>query len=230
MKKFFFRSLYLILPLILVMLYMEVNLAKIPNSYSYKRLCLEKQLDSIEVLILGSSQALYGLNPDDFTYRTFNLSDISQDLYYDHQLVMKYLDKMPSLRYAIISISYFSFGYSVTDGAEAWRIYYYSQFWDIKHPEADVMELKRISKFFLYTPNTSLLLLLNGFKANYTDHLGNNGYFSAAARKDTTGQISDSSGRKRVELHNSLIRENRIAQNRDQLNACGSAESAASSQ
>jgi hypothetical protein len=99
MKKFFLKLLCLLVPLLLFFIYLEFNLGKIPNSYSFKRECLEKRLDSIEVLVLGSSQVTYGINPNYFKLKGFNLSNISQSLYYDTRLTLKYVDKIRVKQY-----------------------------------------------------------------------------------------------------------------------------------
>jgi hypothetical protein len=195
---------------------MEYKLSKIPNSYSYKRFCFEKQLDSVQVLILGSSQALYGLNPEFFKLKTFNLSDVSQDLFYDKQLTLTYLDKMPELKYVIINISYFSFGYSIVEGSEAWRMYYYSQYWDIDSPDENIFELKKYSKFFLYTPGTTLSYLLKGFNVDLTANLSNDGFFSSGTG-NSIPIICDSIGQQRVRLHDNLYSDKRCVENQKTL-------------
>lgn len=195
---------------------MEVKLSGISNIYSFKRGCFEKQLDSVEILVLGSSQAFYGIDPDYFTLPAFNLGCISQELFYDRELTLRYLPKMPMLKFVIINISYFSFGYSVTDGTEAWRVYYYSQFWGIDHPGEDRMDLKRYSKFFLYTPNTSLTYLLNGFDVNLNENQSIKGFY----RDGTIGvfpAISDSTGYRRVKLHENYYSEDRVQENQENL-------------
>ena len=192
---------------------MEYNLCKIENSYNYKRANFEKQLDSVNVIILGSSQAFYGINPTYFNLKSFNLANISQSLYYDNQLVLKYIDKMPNLKYVIINISYFSLSYQVIDGIESWRDYYYSQFWNINYPDLNVLDIKRYSKIFLYTPTISLSYLNNGFKVNLINGMNPNGYFEY----DTTNNklnISDSSGNQRVNFHENGFKEKRVNENK----------------
>jgi hypothetical protein len=216
MIKFILKTFYLIAPLALFILYMEFNLSKIPNSYSIKRKYLEKNLDSIEVLVLGSSQATYGVNPDFFKLKGFNLSNISQSLYYDTRLALNYVDKMPRLKYIIINVSYFSFGTQIADGLEKWRDYYYTQFWDINFPELDRYNLKRYSKIFLYTPKTALSFLVKGFHVNLTKGFQENGYL----KSDTTSnrlKINSNAGRKRVMFHDKFYKESRFSENQNDL-------------
>ena len=216
MRKFLLKICYLIFPLLLFLFYLEYNLNKIPNSYNYKRECLETQLDSIEVLVLGSSQATYGINPEYFCLKGFNLSNVSQPLYYDTKLTLKYVDKMPKLKYVIINISYFSFGFQLIDGGEQWRDYFYSQFWDIKYPELNLYDLKQYSKIFLYTPKFAISYFQKGFHENLAYGYKQNGYLVI----DTTNNslnISDSLGHRRVMLHDRSYRENRFKENQNYL-------------
>ena len=215
MRKFFIKSLFLI-PLLLFLCYMEFGLGKIPNSYSYKRENLEKQLDSIQVLILGSSQAAHGINPSCFSLKTYNLSNISQSIYYDSKITVKYLDKMPKLEYAVINLPYISFGYQIIDGIESWRDYYYSQFWDINYPEIETFNLKRYSKIFLYTPERAISYSLQGFKADLIKDYKANGYVPYDTLNNYKN-ISDSLGLKRVKLHDSFYKEKRWAENQNYL-------------
>jgi len=195
---------------------MEYNLAKIPNSYSYKRKCLESRLDSIEVLVLGSSQVTYGINPEYFSIKGFNLSNISQSLYYDSRLTLKYVDRMPKLKYVLINVSYFSFGFQLIDGVEAWRDYYYSQFWDVNFNEISRFDLKRYSKLFLYTPRASLAYLKHGFQIDLTEGYKPNGYFMVDTAKNSLN-ISDSLGYRRVMLHNKIYKEFRVKENENDI-------------
>ncbi len=172
-----------------------------PNSYSTKRNQLEKQLDSIEVLVLGNSQMLYGVNPQYFRLKGYNLADVSQTIYYDAQLTAKYIDKMPRLKYLIISVYYVSFGEQLYDGIENWRDYCYSQYWDIDYHQTKIFDLGRYSKIFLYTPRNSIYYLRHHFKINLIEGLQPNGYMW----KDSSSyklNISPESGFDRVREHN----------------------------
>jgi hypothetical protein len=212
MKKFFVKSLYLVLPISIFLIFMEYNLGKVLNYYNYKRTCLEQQLDSIEVLVVGSSQPTYGVNPDYFCKKGFNLSNVSQSLFYDTRLTMKYLDRMPKLKYVIINISYFTFGSQLYDGIEAWRDYYYSQFWNIDYPELEQLEVKRYSKIFLYTPATSFSYLMKGFDVNLIGNLKRNGFYSVDIITNNQS-INNSIGYDRVKLHDAHYHESRFKDN-----------------
>jgi hypothetical protein len=212
MKKFFFKTLFFIGPLMLLLVYIDIGLNKVINSFNYKKSSLEATLDSIEVLVTGSSQAAYGINPEFFHKKVFNLGTPSQSLFYDTRLVLKYMDRIPALKYVIINVSYFSFDYQVVDGTEKWRDFYYSQFWKIKYPEVNSFDIRNYSKIALYGPDSSFLYWIHGFKVNLAKQWSKNGFL----RMDTLGNslnISDALGYRRVQAHNYSNAERNFQQN-----------------
>jgi hypothetical protein len=195
---------------------MEYNLGKIPNTYNVKRNCFEKQLDSIQILILGDSHANFGIDPTYFSIKGFNLSSISQTIYYDVHLTLKYIDKMPKLNYVIINISYFSLGAQLIGGEEDWRDFFYSNYWNIVYSERKIFDIRCYSKIFMYTPKTSISYLFTGFNEKQIEKYKSNGFMS----KDTdvnTQRISDSLGYLRVKGHDDYYKEKRVKENRLEL-------------
>jgi hypothetical protein len=198
-RRFVIRGLLFTLPIILVLGYVEFRLRAIPNSYNLKRVFLEKQLDSIEVLALGSSQTYNGINPAFFALPGFNLGDVGQTIFYDVRLAEKYIDRMPHLRCVVIALSYFSFGYDLDRTGEAWREYYYYRFWNVRAGDIRWYDSRCVSFIALYTPKTVLRFALHGFAVNEAPGMQYNGW----NRLETTEyeSISDSLGRERVRIH-----------------------------
>ncbi len=217
MKRFFVRGFLFALPVALALMYTEARLRAIPNSYNTKRVYLERQLDSIEVLALGSSQTYDGINPSFFTERGFNLGVIGQPLFYDIRLARKYMDRMPRLKCVIVALSYFSFGYNLEDTGEAWRDYYYYHFWGIKADDIKWYDSRVVSFIALYTPKTVLRFAAHGFAVNEAMTMQPNGW----NRTDTTGHgvITDSLGHERVKIHDILNKRSRIDGNFRDLEA-----------
>lgn len=200
MKRLLIKATIFLIPLIIIAFIIEYSLGRIPNTYNVKRQSLESQLDSIQVLVVGSSQAIFGINPAYFSKKGFNLANTSQSLFYDKELILKYIDRMPQLKYVLINFSYFSLGTQVSDGIEPWRDAYYYQYWGIKYPETSWFEFKLYSKTFLYTPKNALLYASKLFKIDLSTNLATNGY----QFRDTLNnykEISDSLGLSRVKIH-----------------------------
>jgi len=100
---------------------METNLLKVENSYSKKKRLLEGKLSEYRVLILGSSLPCKGIDPSFFSSSAFNLSNVSQSLYYDSELISKYAPRMPNLKLVIIPIDFYSLEYNLCKSPEFWR-------------------------------------------------------------------------------------------------------------
>lgn len=93
----------------LVFLVCEMMARNISNIYTQKYALFEKECSDVETLILGSSHALYGINPAYFDSKTFNLSMASQTLNYDYYILKDYLPKCKHLKRVILIVSTFSF-------------------------------------------------------------------------------------------------------------------------
>ncbi len=210
-RLFLRRLLLFCLPLVAGTAVVEVFLYRTPNTYSYKRERFEEQLTGIEVLVLGSSQPLFGINPAHFSRPGFNLANVSQTLYYDKALTLKYLDRLPKLKLVLIPVSYFSFNYQLCDTKERWRDYYYRTFWNIRYPGLPRFDLRDVSRIALYSPAEVVRLLKNGFRTDFTENLSPNGHL-AVAPVTVNDKISEAAGRERVRVHDASRHPRRFVQ------------------
>ena len=210
-RLFLRRLLLFCLPVVAGTAAVEVILYRMPNTYSYKRECFEERLNGIEVLVLGSSQPLFGINPGYFSSPGFNLANVSQTLYYDKALTLKYLGRLPKLKLVLIPVSYFSFNYQLYDTKERWRDYYYRTFWDIRYPGLPRFDLRDVSRIALYSPVEVVRLLKNGFRTDFTENLLPNGHL-AVAPVAVNEKISEAAGRGRVKVHDATRHPRRFAQ------------------
>lgn len=201
-----------LLPLAVLWAFLEIRLHRMPNSYNTKQRLLESRLDSIRVLVLGSSQTLSGVNPERFSCPGFNLANVSQSLFYDTRLALKYAGRMPRLKCVIITISSFSLGYQIGNSREEWRDAYYAHFWGIDHPGLKWHDPRRYSCLMLYTPGTALKFALNGFKTDRAGECGTDGWRKADPVSNAAGQ-DDSLGRARAEFHTGLYRASCVTDN-----------------
>ncbi len=200
-KKILIRLCLFVLPILILIGYFEYKLKTKPfvSSYATKKYFLEQQLDSVEILILGSSQTFNGVNPACFNKRAFNLSNVSQTLYYDKRLTLEYLPKLPKLKTVLINISYFSFFYQLYDIKENWRDYYYNQHFGIKYYQLNPFLLSNYSAFAMYQPMHSVKLAFNKFEDETAKEILPNGY----QPKYIQEAINDGVGKERVDVHNS---------------------------
>jgi hypothetical protein len=80
---------------------------------------------------LGSSHSAYGLNPQYFTLKGFNASNISQSLDYDYEILKKYNNKWDKLKFIIIPIDDFTLFFDLKKSIEPWRVKNYEIYYGI---------------------------------------------------------------------------------------------------
>lgn len=134
-QKMVGKLILLVTPLILILGYYEYRLSSINTIYYAKRVALERQLDKIEVLVTGSSNGLYGVAPETFSHKGFNLAFPANPTFSDAKLVEKYWPKMPKLRMVILAVNHHTMGSSEKDADQSWRQFFLRQYFDIATTE-----------------------------------------------------------------------------------------------
>lgn len=106
MKRFLKSFALFMIPIIAFAVIVESILRFSPNDYNYKSNYMSEHASEIECLILGNSHSAWGIAPNYFPFKTFNLAFAGQPLIFDELLLEKYINKMTSLKYVILSTSY----------------------------------------------------------------------------------------------------------------------------
>ncbi len=181
--QFIFKSFLLLLPCVLCLGYVEYRLSTMSVSYSQKKHELESQLKKIEVLVIGSSNAYYGINPHFFSKKGFNLAYRGQWPYYDWKFIQKYINLMPNLKLVIFSANYFTLGTHPLKHAEDWRIYFYAQYHRILPPQEGTVLGFRHS----FDPKLFSKIALFGEKTKYYLENGSTQVDAGEPSEDMTG-------------------------------------------
>jgi hypothetical protein len=213
MRRFFIRFMIILLPFLVVFLVIEYKASRLPNSYAQKKHSLREQAQAINVLVLGSSHAFDDINPDFFSCKGYNLSNVSQSHFYDTRLCLNYLDRLPHLKGVIVTVSYFSLFYELNDLPEGWRDYFYYRYFGIRYPSLDLSDPKIFSYTALYTRDFISAMVFS--KLNNKDEFGDiqpNGWKKVPAPSDSNA-ISDSTGHEHALFHNSLVRMKNLKAN-----------------
>ena len=129
--RFIVKLFIITLPVIIVLIYVEYGLNHLDTHYLKKRIDLEKQLNSIEILSLGSSNAYFGINPSQFSCPGFNLAFNAQSMYYDLAFIEKYINSMPKLKVVVLPAIFFTTGNELLSTSQDWRIYFYKQYFGL---------------------------------------------------------------------------------------------------
>ncbi|MCF8380855.1 MAG: hypothetical protein K9H49_14880 [Bacteroidales bacterium] len=88
--------------------------------------------DSIEILLIGASDAHTGLNPDYIMGISFNAAHPAQSLDYCFELLKKYENKWSKLESIVLTVSYPSLFYKMDKSASSWRVKNYRIYYNIK--------------------------------------------------------------------------------------------------
>ena len=124
---------FFLIPIILITppsIFIEILAREMPNVYRDKNLAIINNERQYKALILGSSHAYYGINPDLFSMPVLNAANVSQDLKYDHFLLSKAIENKVDLQYVILSMSVFTPFNDLDNGIESWRKYNYRHWFD----------------------------------------------------------------------------------------------------
>lgn len=216
MKKFVLKMFCFILPFMILFLFAEYRLSKVENSYTFKKKNFEKNINDIEVLNLGSSHGNYGLDPDFYDYRGYNMANVSQSLYYDCKIFNNYVDKMKSLKVVIIPVSSFLLGFKMIESDEYWREFFYERFYGIPmESSSKLIDMRRFSLFALYGNKESMQYLKNPHRIAVENDFKENGsnikkYYNL---EEFMRNISDAEGKKRADFHDKIFDEKNIKEN-----------------
>ncbi len=134
------------IPIFLGWGFVEYFYRTVPNNYTLKYKQINQNKSEIEVLIFGSSHALYGLNPKYFTQKTYNLSGISQTIYFDFLLFKEYIHQLPELKTVILCIEHTNLSQVDNSSEDTFRKYYYKAFMDMNVP---IIKKYDLTQYFL---------------------------------------------------------------------------------
>ena len=131
MKRFLIKVAIFLLPILIAAILAEMALRSVPNMYRYKYEWMEKNADSVETLVLGSSHTLYGIRPEFLDGKAFSLANVSQDFRHDLYYLEYWAGRYQQLKTVILPISAFSFfGRGMENGIESYRCRFYKIYMD----------------------------------------------------------------------------------------------------
>ena len=92
----------------------------------------ESVRNEIQTIVLGSSHTAMGVACAELSESAYNLASASQDLWYDHEIVVTMIRELPNLKRVIFSVSVFTFRSALSDAdTEKWRETLYQCTWNI---------------------------------------------------------------------------------------------------
>jgi hypothetical protein len=155
----------------------EFKLRSVSDKYSAKRKHFEAGLHEWQVIITGSSPEENGIDTGRLAAPAFNLATIAQPLYYDAQLISKYIDRLDRLRMVIVGVSYLTLEYDLSNSDDG-RAFFYRRAWGIPlQPDASSrLDLRKYSLLAVYSPQSTFDLALRRFHMDASDRIDANGW------------------------------------------------------
>ena len=145
MKSFYKKILIFLLPCIIVWIGTEVFYRSVETNYTFKHRTIVENYNRLEVLALGNSHSLYGINPIYFDRPTFNAANISQSLYFDELILEQHLERLTELKAVILTVSYFSLSQKDNTSEDRWRKYFYKEQMNLEVPIVSKFDIKNYS-------------------------------------------------------------------------------------
>ena len=176
-----------------------------PTVFSQKGQTLEKMGPTAQVLVMGTSHMLYGVMPSELGVPGINLANDAQSLQLDMQIATKNLYRLPQLKVIVLDLSFFSTEYSLTQGPDSWRTYFYHRYYGLPYPSQDFYrDIRAYSQIATFGPDVVFTAMLNKFKIAETETLDPYGWAGKGVYT-ATGVITDEAGKNRADAHLDLM-------------------------
>lgn len=131
MKRYIIYTFLFVAPFIITLYGIEFFLSELPNAYMSKANYLKDNSKNVQVLVLGSSHGVTGIDPNSFSKNTFNIANYAQTLDLDYEILNKYQDELGALEYVIVPLSYHSLWSKLKYHPQTWRLKYYDIYYNI---------------------------------------------------------------------------------------------------
>ncbi len=130
MRRFVVRFICFLLPLLTILVILEGYARSMPNSYRQKDSWMQEHAHEVEVLLLGNSHGLFGLRPQMFPKKTYNLCQVSQIFEYDEYLLQHYAPLYKKLSDVILIVDNSNLFDAPLEQTESYRCIYYRLYMD----------------------------------------------------------------------------------------------------
>lgn len=154
---------------------LEITNRTIPTEYSRKYSNFLLKRDSVEVLILGNSHSLRGINPNNLEFDSYNLSMVSQRIHTDLDILKNELDSMQNLKIVILNISHFSLGKPLYGDEYESRLYFYNKVYGLDYKPNNIIQRNLVINSYGFKKSLSNILRYFFFNS-YQLESDNNGW------------------------------------------------------
>ena len=187
MKAFALNLFKFSLPVIIVMVSVEVFLSVEPGIFKVKSDYIHQNLDSIAVLVLGSSHTKDAINPELIALKTANLAYGGQSLHLDSKLLFTFINKLPNLKVVFIELNYHSLEYD--NDENNWRNSLYYKYYGVTEKMSNKPNLNQYS-LYLSNPDFYHHYLFDYFSPYVFHEKLNKAGFVVAGQQDRFQEYS----------------------------------------
>jgi hypothetical protein len=200
MKSLIYKILIFCIPLVGFIFFTEICVRNFPSVYKAKKEQLVACADSVELLILGASSAMDGIDPAYFSVYAYNLAFAAQPIYFDAKLTEKYLPVLPKLKYVVITVGYVSLYMESPD-----RAFFYKYYYDIDYKGHTFWKEKFLQSFFAYNSTHVRYMLSHSFINRPEINLKKG--WSGFNVSDSKDIISDARAQARADTYERTVRD-----------------------
>ena len=191
-------------------------LSKIPSSYGIKNDLINKNINDVELINVGTSREFDGINPELFPIKSLNLANNGQDIYYDVEIIKVAVQKLNSLKYILFGIYPNTLIRDINDTA---RATYYYRVYGIKPKNKSIFDPLRLIYSNVYIPSQGIAWLLFNADVNITSTINNWGWtnhrqlkskIDASAEKELailhSNQMTDAKNEETIQKNITLLK------------------------
>jgi hypothetical protein len=206
----------LLAPFVIFFAWAEFALTALPNKFSKKAALLARTSTDIEVLVLGNSQEVDGIDPSHFHYHGFNMASDGQSLYEDTRIILRFGSSLSRLRLVMFPADYVSLESPPEGWGQGARQVFYNRYYHIRPPLSRLrLELHYFSLVATYGIRPSIDSLLRGqppedvSASNTTD----TGFVRIAGSLSTNAVETDRAAAVMVQAHEAQMEQKYIKEN-----------------
>ncbi|WP_299254914.1 hypothetical protein [uncultured Aquimarina sp.] len=203
MRVFIKKIFVFLIPVLIIWGGLEYFYKTTESNYSYKHKMVTQNYEDIETLILGDSHAFFGINPIYLDGKAFNISNISQSLYFDQLLFEKHRDSLPNIQNVIITIGYYSLSQLKNTKEDLWRKYFYRSQMKLDVPIISLFDLKKYSLSMTRRFDKSVFLIQEYLEKGTIIGCDANGWGSFY--ENTSGVLLDTESKATAERHEDFL-------------------------
>ena len=212
MRQLFRQLMVFLLPLALLFAVVEFKLSQFADMYAVRANALRKVAPNVEILVVGHSHAMRGIDPSGLPLPSFNLGFPGQSAILDAKITEEVFRCAPRLRLVIATVGYASLRYRLTDSpSRARNTLYFRAFHLNEEGEASrLFDPERYSLFLVYGPWVSRHILL-GTAVPEDPTASQNGW--QPSDSTIVGDLGEHAASERAVQVNMLTQRNVIAEN-----------------